>query len=100
MWWRHGRGGWGWLRPWCRWAGSIVFSGYRYIGPCRCGAGPHAFYQDPSGRIIHARELWLRGSLPPSKEDIRAELEMLKEEKAAIEKQIEELEKQIKEKGE
>lgn len=29
-------------------------SGYTYIGPCRCGTGPHAFYQDRSGRIIPA----------------------------------------------
>ncbi|AAM02457.1 hypothetical protein [Methanopyrus kandleri] len=28
---------------------------YRYIGPCRCGLGPHAFYEDTeTGEIKHA----------------------------------------------
>ncbi len=29
-------------------------SSLTYIGPCRCGWGPHAYYRDQEGRIIHA----------------------------------------------
>ena len=32
----------GWYSP-----RMTVSSGYTYIGPCRCGTGPHAFYQRP-----------------------------------------------------
>lgn len=31
-----------------------VKSSLTYIGPCRCGWGPHAYYRDQEGRIIHA----------------------------------------------
>ncbi len=34
-----------------------------YIGPCRCGWGPHAYYRDQEGRIIHASRLGWR--IPP-----------------------------------
>lgn len=75
--------------------------GYTYIGPCRCGAGPHAFYQDESGRIVHARHLYRWGIPPvPTAKDLKDELEALKEEKAEIEKLIEKLEAQVKEKEE
>ena len=30
---------------------------YRYIGPCRCGFGPRAFYIDEEGKIIHASQI-------------------------------------------
>ncbi|HIC91624.1 MAG TPA: hypothetical protein EYP21_06125 [Syntrophaceae bacterium] len=86
------RGRWWWRPP------VKAPSGYTYIGPCRCGTGPHAFYQGPSGRIVHAWQLYHWGVPPtPTKEELRSELEVLKEEKAQLEKRIEELEKQIKE---
>jgi len=86
----------GWHRKW--WPGIAAPLGYTYIGPCRCGTGPHAFYQDPSGRIVHGWELY-RWVVPPTptKEDLKAELEALKGEKKELEKRIEEIEKQIKE---
>ncbi len=31
--------------------------GLTYIGPCRCGYGPHAYYIDESGRVIHASHI-------------------------------------------
>lgn len=89
-------------RGWYRWQPKVTApSGYGYIGPCRCGTGPHAFYQDPSGRIVHAWQLYRWGGPPtPTKEDLKAELEALKEEKAQLEKRIEMLEEQMKEKKE
>jgi len=94
--WGYGRRG-----PGCWWPRIVPPSGYTYIGHCRCGTGPHAFYQDESGRIVHAWQLWHR--VPPStcsKEALWSELEALKDEKVRLEKRIEELEKQVKEKKE
>ena len=88
----HGRG---WHRKW--WAGIVAPSGYTYIGPCRCGTGPHAFYQDPGGKIVHAWNVYRCGIPTTSGEDLKAKLEALKEEKKELEKRIEEIEKQIKE---
>lgn len=87
----------GYGRGWHHWQlGVIAPSGYTYIGPCRCGTGPHAFYQDQSGRIVNAWQLY-RSGIPPvlAREDLKAELEALKEEKAQIEKRIAALEKEI-----
>ncbi len=83
----HGRR----LRRW-----SSAPRGYTYVGPCRCGTGPHAFYQDTQGRLIPAHHLCNQPvSFQPTKEDLKAELEALKEEKAELEKYITELESEI-----
>ncbi|WP_456418853.1 hypothetical protein [Methanocaldococcus infernus] len=76
-----------------------ILRGFRYIGPCRCGFGPHAYYVDDRGRIIHAWDLYyydydvdylesyLKGLIDEKKaleeeiEKIKAELERLKREK-------------------
>jgi hypothetical protein len=85
-------------RRWNRWQKSVSDGpGYAYIGPCRCGRGPHAWYRDEKGNIIHAWDLW--GSSAPttsSNANIKNELEALKNEKAKLERQIEELERQLK----
>jgi len=77
MWWWPGWG-WGWRgrgRGWGRgWGGGWAWfslplisqaasRGYYYIGPCRSGIGPFAFYMTPSGQIVHAWQLF--GSLFP-----------------------------------
>ncbi len=39
---------------------KITFSAsknYTYIGRCRCGYGPNAYYQDTNGKVIHASQL-------------------------------------------
>lgn len=87
----NGRGWfrWHWVRP-----EMSSPSGYTYIGPCRCGMGPHAYYQDQSGRIVHAWHLY-HGSTPPiplSQEDLKTELAILKNEKERLEERIKELE--------
>ena len=68
--------------------------GYTYLGPCRCGIGPHAFYQDQKGRIVPGRDLYCRGFTPePTKEDLKTELKALKQEEQELKKRIAELEK-------
>jgi hypothetical protein len=27
-------------------------AGYEYVGPCRCGYGPNAYYRDSAGRVV------------------------------------------------
>lgn len=98
----YGRGWFGYGRGWRRETPSVPNpAGYRYIGPCWCGWGPNAFYQDESGRIVHASQLfhWGGPAVAPttSQNDLKAELEALKEEKEDLEKRIAQLEKLIKE---
>jgi hypothetical protein len=71
--------------------------GYTYIGPCRCGFGPDAFYRDKSGRIIHASQVYHRGfPTTPTKEEFEAEVDQLRGEKAELEKRIKEIEEHLK----
>ena len=66
-----------------------VPQGYTYIGPCRCGAGPDAYYQDTSGRILHASQVFASNpNIPISYSATSSELEQLKQEKMALEKRI------------
>ncbi|MBI4645139.1 MAG: DUF5320 domain-containing protein [Bacteroidia bacterium] len=71
-------------------------TGYTYIGPCKCGKEADALYQDSNGKIIHAWELYQYDLPILTKEAWETELEILKEEKAQLEKRIEEIERQIK----
>lgn len=31
--------------------------GMKYVGPCRCGRGPHAFYRSTKGDLVHVSEI-------------------------------------------
>jgi hypothetical protein len=80
-----------------RYPTASVPEGYTYIGPCRCGFGPDAFYQDKSGRVVHASQLLHRGVLQTiSAQDLEAEVNQLKVEKEELEERIKELEGQLK----
>ncbi len=80
-----------------RYAPVSAPEGHTYIGPCRCGFGPDAFYRDKSGKIVHASQLF-HWSIPPttSTESLEAEVNQLKVEKEELEKRIKELEDQLK----
>jgi hypothetical protein len=78
-----------------RWRSPVAPRGYTYVGPCRCGFGPHAFYQDPQSRVVPAHHLYCRHGHQPTNEDLKAELEALKHEKEELEKEIQELEKEL-----
>lgn len=67
--------------------------GYRYIGSCRCGLGPNAYYQDQAGRVLSASSLFSTASGAPtaSAEDV----EQLKAEKAELERRLRVLEDRL-----
>jgi len=79
--------------------------GFKYLGPCRCGFGPHAYWQDErTGRIycgfpgygtaVSPGYSWSAESL--TSEEIKSEIEWLKQEKEALEKRIRDLEERLK----
>jgi len=71
---------------------------YDYMGPCRCGRGPHAYYRDWRGRSVHAHCIpWWEISGQNPDIDYRAELDALKEEKRHLEQRIQTLENELKE---
>ena len=89
------RGGFGWggYRP-PTW-GAVEVGGYRYLGPCRCGFGPHAYYLDERGRPVHARRV-APFPLPETPyESVLSELEQLRKEKAELETRLAEIEKEL-----
>ena len=76
---------------------------FRYIGPCRCGLGPHAFYVDEkTGALVHAWDLYRR-NIPEYDEkryleetirELEEEKKLLEEELARIKKRLDELKKE------
>ncbi|MFB0559781.1 MAG: DUF5320 domain-containing protein [Candidatus Lokiarchaeia archaeon] len=80
-------------------------AGYRYVGYCRCGYGPNAYYQTPNGNMVPAYQMFGGGlpqiqknypSVPVSSADreniLKERLEHLQEEIADVTNQLEELE--------
>ena len=41
-------------------------AGYTYMGACRCGHGPRAYYQDASGRVLPASQVFGGAVTPPA----------------------------------
>lgn len=113
--WGRGWGGpgWGALIGWPL-ISSAMARGYYYIGPCRSGLGPFAFYMTPDGRIVHAWQVyglsipyppfgapWSAPSASPyqpgatsssEKDALLRERDYLKRELEEIEKRLRELE--------
>lgn len=48
---------------------------YKYIGPCRCGFGPRAFYMDEKGNIFHASQITTKNVLPEKTESKEQKVE-------------------------
>jgi hypothetical protein len=65
-----------------------------YVGPCRCGLGPRAYYRLRSGSIVHASRV---GNIAQDVADSDSEMEMLTVENRRLEERIEELEKKLSE---
>ncbi|OGS42949.1 MAG: hypothetical protein A3K76_02200 [Euryarchaeota archaeon RBG_13_57_23] len=65
-----------------------------YVGPCRCGHGPHAYYRLADGEVVHA------ASLPYPKEAEEAEPQPahdeLEAEVESLRSRVQELEKKLK----
>lgn len=75
-------------------------AGHYYLGPCRCGFGPHAFYRTSDGRIVRASQLFhpIAGPaaiFPPMKPEEEAKL--LEEEAKALREELSRVEERLKE---
>ncbi|MGB9907779.1 MAG: hypothetical protein ACPLRR_10395 [Candidatus Saccharicenans sp.] len=97
----------GYGRGWCHdWPDELKTpEGYSYLGPCRCGFGPHAFWQEKeTGRIFRGFPGyggWFRPGYPwpgrkPSEEDLKSELDWLKQAREDLEARIKDLEETLK----
>jgi hypothetical protein len=86
--WARGTVGYGWRRQ--QLAGAPA--GYRYVGACRCGFGPNAYYQDQSGRVVPAASLFSSASGAPAPSE---DVEQLKAEKAELERRLRALEERL-----
>ncbi|UCD20473.1 MAG: hypothetical protein JSU64_06310 [candidate division WOR-3 bacterium] len=84
----HGRG-------WREHAQRMIPRGYVYVGPCHCGRGPNAYYQDRFGHFVHARHIPRWTSDFGLKRDSRAELDALRKEKENLERRIQELQNKM-----
>jgi hypothetical protein len=91
-----GRGGWGygggggWRWYGYTYAPTASVKSYTYVGPCRCGFGPHAYYMDSEGRLVHASQIF-SGVVPYN------EVESLRQEKKELERRLQDIESRIKE---
>lgn len=98
-----GRGG-GWGRG-AGWTGAAypqracpaatAPAGYRYVGSCRCGFGPNAYYQDLAGRVVPAAGLFSGTAWTPPAQ-APSEIEQLGAEKADLERRLRDLEERLK----
>ncbi len=107
------RGGHGWGRGWAWWIAPQVISaaaskGYTYIGPCRSGIGPWAFYLSPSGQVVHAWQIFGLGpgtlttwpAVGPYPVQIQAQSsdrEQLEREREYLRRELQEIERRLKE---
>jgi hypothetical protein len=63
-------------------------AGYGYVGSCRCGFGPNAYYQDAQGQVVPGRALFSGQVQVP-------EIERLRAEKAELERRLGDLEARL-----
>lgn len=66
--------------------------GYTYIGHCRCGHGPDAYYRMPEGRVVHASQVFGMPAAPTKEQEI----EQLKTEKEMLEQRLKEIDETLK----
>jgi hypothetical protein len=83
---------WGSGRQGRAFAQPAAAGGYTYAGPCRCGFGPHAFYRNSSGGLVHSRRIWNNPACVA-----KNPVEQLKAEKEELERRLAELNEKIKE---
>ena len=71
-----------------------VFNRFKYVGPCRCGSGPDAFYVDTAGRLIHAWDLFTEEMSEEYREKYLEErIKYLKEELKILEEKLKSIKK-------
>ena len=64
-----------------------------YLGPCRCGFGPHAFHEMHDGRIAHVSQLY--HSQEQTKLNREEEVKQLKLQAIAIREELKFIEKRL-----
>ncbi|AEH06984.1 hypothetical protein [Methanothermococcus okinawensis] len=72
---------------------------YEYVGTCRCGLGPHAYYRDrETGRVVPAAAMVYGYNEPATvpETDLSDRLKYLEEEKKYLEEEIANLKKSLK----
>ncbi len=93
----------GWMRGHWRFRRNIfpTPAGYDYLGPCRCGFGPRAFYRTPSGEIVRPSQLFspIAGPITPFQPVLKPEEEakLLEEEAKALREELNRVEERLKE---
>ena len=95
-----GRGYWGWSpRARGNWLASDQLTSEEvsgeavYVGPCRCGFGPHAYYRTKEGKLFHASALRTEPSVLAEAKG--TELQQLRRDKEMLEERIRVLESEI-----
>ncbi len=90
--WNRGRG--------CRWDGArwqypeprpvddVDAQGNAYVGPCRCGRGPNAYYRTRDGRVVHVQDIARQTSSGADTEAMNAEIKLLTEEVRALKQRL------------
>ncbi len=69
---------------------------YEYLGPCRCGHGPDAFWRNKkTGRIVRGFPPYFQEKPEGSAEELREELEFFRREKEKIEKRLAQIEEEL-----
>ncbi|MEM2957717.1 MAG: hypothetical protein QW261_05495 [Candidatus Jordarchaeaceae archaeon] len=85
---------------------TMIPAGYRYVGRCRCGYGPNAYYQAPDGSVVPAYQIFggeisqpqraspnvPNSAIVDQEKTLKQRLESLQEEIAEVTNQLEELE--------
>ena len=77
-------------------------AGYTYVGPCRCGFGPHAYYLNAQGQVVPATTAWawpVQAAQPGEPAPRPSEIEQLRAEKAELERRLSELEERLQGRG-
>jgi len=69
-------------------------SGCEYVGPCRCGWGPNAYYRVEDGRIVHASSISHVPSEPVVGSD-QSKIENLTTENERLGAKVRELEERL-----
>ncbi|MGQ9801699.1 MAG: hypothetical protein ACUVRL_08560 [Candidatus Saccharicenans sp.] len=87
---------------WCHEPADVELpEDYEYLGPCRCGFGPDAYYRDKkTGRIFRGVPYHFWKGPETSEESLKDELEFLRREKEELEKRISEIEEKLRPKNE
>lgn len=67
--------------------------GYEYVGPCRCGWGPNAYYRTADGRILHAASVGVDSQDTGSNE--QSEITVLRADNEKLAARVRELEAQL-----